>query len=420
MSPARSSASIGRASVPRGFAAAVPRLCAALLLVAIACSPAPSPRPDAAPAIVASPAAARSDCARAFADAPPQVGPVIEALCSEHRSLDGVGVSLAIVVDGALLYSGGYGPRCDGEAEEVTSATRFRIGSITKLLTAATAAQLARARQLDLDAPLVHALPGYRPRPPADRATLRDALAHTSGLGDLRGDEPELADGRWLALINELAPERPPGVARRYTSTGYYLAGAVLEVSTGSTYAALVRGRVLAALGIEDVVVDEVDLDPATVACDHRRVDGRRVAYPVRALTPAPDGGAWMVPAGGALASVDALVTLAQRLPELASWEQLRATTGAPPFALIGRVRALPDGALVYGHAGNTGAQAVELAWVPARGFAVAIAGNTGRPYRATIDRAFRTFLGAPAYADAPRAAQPSSGSSASAAELMQ
>ncbi len=119
-------------------------------------------------------------------------------------------------------------------------------------------------------------------------------------------------------------------------------------------------------------------------------------------------GATWTRPAGGMIASAGELVTLALGLgdplvsplsagaiealllrPELATHER------PGEFSALGlRARRLGDGSWLYMHSGNTGDFAAELVLVPARGFALALLGNTGDPLQATALVGVQELLG--------------------------
>ncbi|MCA9720689.1 MAG: beta-lactamase family protein, partial [Myxococcales bacterium] len=98
-------------------------------------------------------------CLESLASAPTRYEPIVRALCSEHARLGGVGVSLAIAERGALTYRAGVGRRCAGAPAPARAETVYRIGSISKLMTAIIAVELAREGALELDAPITDWLP---------------------------------------------------------------------------------------------------------------------------------------------------------------------------------------------------------------------------------------------------------------------
>jgi CubicO group peptidase (beta-lactamase class C family) len=116
----------------------------------------------------------------------------------ERAVADGAVPSVAAIAadrDG-IIYEGAAGPRVAGGDDPVTVDTHFRIMSMTKMVATTVALQLIEQGKLDLDAPVeryrpefaeVEVLEGFdgekpRTRPPANKATVKQLLTHTSGL----------------------------------------------------------------------------------------------------------------------------------------------------------------------------------------------------------------------------------------------
>jgi CubicO group peptidase (beta-lactamase class C family) len=152
-----------------------------------------------------------------------------------------------VVRDGGLAHFTGAGdlPRPDPD-------TQYRIGSISKTLTAALVLQLRDEDRLSLDDPLHRHLPGSA----AGRVTVRQLLAHVGGLQR----EP---DGEWWErsagvpvdeLLAGLTPDKlalQPYRTYHYSNLAYGLLGAVAERLTGERWAALVGKRLLEPLGMD-------------------------------------------------------------------------------------------------------------------------------------------------------------------------
>lgn len=64
------------------------------------------------------------------------------------------GVAVAVAVDGHLVYAEGFGYADLEERVPVWPTTKFRIGSISKSLTATALVQLVAQGKIDLDAPV--------------------------------------------------------------------------------------------------------------------------------------------------------------------------------------------------------------------------------------------------------------------------
>ncbi|MCX0246325.1 serine hydrolase domain-containing protein [Streptomyces drozdowiczii] len=137
---------------------------------------------------------------------------------------------------------------------------RFRAGSVTKVLTAATVLQLATEHRLGLDRPVRSYLPELIPAAYGD-VTVRQLLNHTSGLpsADFPGDTVEewyanrfhRFDAREL-VASATAKERefPAGTRQHYLNINYTVAGLLIEKVTGHRYEAEVSRRILAPLGL--------------------------------------------------------------------------------------------------------------------------------------------------------------------------
>ena len=104
----------------------------------------------------------------------------------QMKIYDVPGVSIAIVKDGAIVYSATFGKAELGSDAPVTPATQFEAGEIGETVAAYAALELVRDKLLFLDAPLSRDLA----KPWLDNAednrlvTLREVLTHTSGLAD--------------------------------------------------------------------------------------------------------------------------------------------------------------------------------------------------------------------------------------------
>lgn len=129
--------------------------------------------------------------------------------------------------------------------------TQFRIGSITKTMTAAVVLRLRDDGRLDLDDPLDAHLPGT----PLGRVRLRHLLAHLGGAQrEPDGDWWERAAGADLeTLLAGLTPDtvaRPAQQSYHYSNLAYGLLGAVAAKLGGDGWWALVQSRLLRPLGM--------------------------------------------------------------------------------------------------------------------------------------------------------------------------
>ncbi|MCX5066133.1 beta-lactamase family protein [Micromonospora lupini] len=153
---------------------------------------------------------------------------------------------LGVVRDGTLahLAMAGEHPRPDVDLQ-------YRLGSISKTMTATLIMQLRDAGRLAVDDPLERHLPGTG----VGTLTLRQLLAHVSGMQrEPEGDWWERAAGVDLTtLLAGITPDRiayPPHTTYHYCNLAYALLGGVLERLTGTPWADLLGERILTPLGL--------------------------------------------------------------------------------------------------------------------------------------------------------------------------
>lgn len=172
----------------------------------------------------------------------------------------GVGITVAVARGDELIHHKGYG-LADVENEVPASEKSvYRIGSITKMFTAAAILLLAEDGKLKLDDPLAKFLPDY---PAGGKITLRHLLNHTSGIVSFT-DLPEHREGmrrdlnheEVLALFQDREVLFQPGEKFRYCNSGYYLLGMVIEAASGKKYEEFLQERIFDPLKLEAMVYD--------------------------------------------------------------------------------------------------------------------------------------------------------------------
>src|ERR1700740_1064051 len=84
-----------------------------------------------------------------------------EAIFETEVASKAPGCSLAVMLKGELVCSTQFGFAYLATKTPVTATTRFRIGSVSKPLTAAGLALLVERGQLDLDAPIQKYIPDF-------------------------------------------------------------------------------------------------------------------------------------------------------------------------------------------------------------------------------------------------------------------
>jgi len=111
----------------------------------------------------------------------------IEKAISAFMTANSVpGVSVAVVQNGQPVWSAGFGMADLEDSAPATASTLYRLGSISKSITAVAILQLYERGKLDLDAPVQKYCPAF---PPKDSPiTSRQLLAHLSGIRHYNDD----------------------------------------------------------------------------------------------------------------------------------------------------------------------------------------------------------------------------------------
>jgi CubicO group peptidase (beta-lactamase class C family) len=115
----------------------------------------------------------------------------IEAYIEKARSDWGVpGMAVAIVHEGKIISSRGYGVKEQGKASKVDEQTLFAIASNTKAFVASALGVLHQQGHLSLDDKVHRYIPEFQlyDSYASEEATIRDLLCHRVGLGTYSGD----------------------------------------------------------------------------------------------------------------------------------------------------------------------------------------------------------------------------------------
>jgi len=133
------------------------------------------------------------------------------------------GIALAIIDDGKVAWSGGFGTRDDQGGRVSAVRTVFEAASLSKPVIAYAALRLADAGQLDLDRPLINyaAYPDLGNDPRGQLVTAKMVMAHTTGLQNERMG----ADSLRFSFT--------PGTRFQYSGEGYAFLGKAIEAITG-------------------------------------------------------------------------------------------------------------------------------------------------------------------------------------------
>ena len=172
------------------------------------------------------------------------------------------GLSIAILHRGELRYDEQLGFADLEQLVPVTGLTRFRIGSVSKALTAVFLMELVEAGSINLDAPIRSYLPSFPDK--GHTITLRQLAGHLGGIRHYEeGESTNYLPIRGMEASLERFADDPllhlPGSAYKYSTYGYVLLGAVLESACEATFESCLGARVITPLGLDSVTEDYPD-----------------------------------------------------------------------------------------------------------------------------------------------------------------
>ncbi|GAB4006011.1 serine hydrolase domain-containing protein [Spirosoma migulaei] len=176
--------------------------------------------------------------------------------------------SLVIAREGNVLYSRSIGySQINGTGKNpLTMTTRYRIGSITKMFTAAMILQLVEEGKLKLTDTLDKFFPQI---PNASKITIAHILAHRSGIHDSlldRNLRPSsktnlLTKDELFSLIAKGTPDFEPDTKHSYSNSGYAILGLILEKLTGKPYEEALKERITSRIGLKDTYIATGNID---------------------------------------------------------------------------------------------------------------------------------------------------------------
>ncbi|WKY45746.1 serine hydrolase domain-containing protein [Eubacteriaceae bacterium ES2] len=151
---------------------------------------------------------------------------------------------VAIMKDGQLVYSEGFGMANRLSSQAVDGQTQFNIGSVSKVFTTVAVLQLAEEGVINLDEPVVTYLSDFTMLDERyQMITVKMLLNHTSGLpgtyirnGFATAEDPEFLS-QFMDYLSQSTLKSDPGSISVYCNDGFTLAQVLIERVTGQTYA---------------------------------------------------------------------------------------------------------------------------------------------------------------------------------------
>ena len=193
------------------------------------------------------------------------------------------GIAIAVSVDGETVWSEGFGYAGLEHRVPMWPSVKFRVGSISKSMTAAAVATLVDEGRLDLDVPVQRYVPSFPEK--AHPITTRQLGGHLGGIRHYNGNENFIRDPYAtvldaLSIFKDDPLLHEPGTAFSYTSYGFNLISAVVEAASGRPFLDYMQETVFRPLGMHETGADFVtDIIPQRTSY-YVRDDGRLVNAP--------------------------------------------------------------------------------------------------------------------------------------------
>lgn len=188
-------------------------------------------------------------------------GAEVAGLFRAYDGADVPGASVLVLKGGRALYKHAFGMASLEEGINATTATNYRLASLTKQFTAMAVMILAERGKLSYDSKLTDFFPDF----PAygKRITVRNLLTHTSGLADYEDLIPEgttepLKDKQVLELLKSQTDTLfPPGSRFSYSNSGYAILALIVEKASGVSFAEFLRRNIFEPLGMTGTLAYE-------------------------------------------------------------------------------------------------------------------------------------------------------------------
>lgn len=173
------------------------------------------------------------------------------------------GMAVAVSIKGELIWSAGFGVSDMKKATKVDPAkSKFRIGSVSKPITAVGLAKLYEEGKADLDAPIQTYVPDFPQKKYA--ISLRQLAGHLAGIRHYRGLEfmnrlkyETVADGLDIFKADTLLFE--PGTKYAYSSYGWNLISAAMEGAADTDFLSYIDQTVFRPLKMRNTCADHAD-----------------------------------------------------------------------------------------------------------------------------------------------------------------
>lgn len=193
-----------------------------------------------------------------------QLVKVLDALFTNQFKPTEPGAVVFIAKGGQVIYQKGFGSADLELGVPLRPEMIFRLGSITKQFTAMAILQLEEQSKLSLKDSIQKFIPDF---PWRGKITIENLLTHTSGITEytqLNIADPfirrrDLTPKEIVDLFKNEPLEFKPGTKFKYSNSGYFLLGYIIENVSGMSYPAYIKKNIIDRIGLANTFYDDMD-----------------------------------------------------------------------------------------------------------------------------------------------------------------
>lgn len=334
----------------------------------------------------------------------PDFSSLEKVVVDELRTTGTPGGALAVVLGDRVIYSKAFGIANVETNEPVRPEMLFRLGSTTKMFTAAALVTLAEQGKLDLNAPVASYVTGLNAT--VGRVTGHQLLSHQSGFFDeapMFGSHDETALEKEVRSWGDNRFFAEPGRIFSYSNPGYWFAGFLIEHASQRKYADQLDESIFKPLGMTRTTLRPLVAMTYPLAQGHEETpQGPRVIRPA-----ANNAASW--PAGSIFSNVQDLSRFVIAFMNDGSSAGKQVLLPAVIRRMTAPHAKIPGGNASYGyglqmssdrgyavvsHGGSRAGYGSSIRMVPSRKFAViAVSNRTGIGLNTTVEKAMEIGL---------------------------
>ncbi|MBQ0786294.1 MAG: beta-lactamase family protein [Oceanihabitans sp.] len=284
--------------------------------------------------------------------------------------------SLSILKEGKSVYhkSVGYQSINSEDKTPNTTASKYRIGSVTKTFTAVMIFQLVDEGKIKLDEKLSNYFPEI---PNASKITIANLLDHSSGLFNIPRDEnfnehKPITQNEMLALIKSHAVDFQPNDKHEYSNTNFILLGYILEKIDNTSYKNILEKRIVSKLQLKNTYYGDVIIPKNNEALSYYYEEDTTLHEANQAHLSNPGG------AGAIVSNPEDLVVFMDALftNKLMSKKSFQLMTTIKDEYGTGIMSAEKNGQTIFAHNGSIDSFKSMVIYIPATKTAIAFTAN--------------------------------------------